>query len=250
MEPITSSLIVFAFVFGGALLGMFLHARLPPHHLSAESKSVVTLGVGLVGTMAALVLGLLISSAKGYYDTQNNELTQMSANAILLDRTLAHYGPETAEARAILRANVVRVLDQTWPKSAVYSPKAADPFEGERIYSAIQGLTPKDDAQRAIKSQAFSIAVGLGSARWLMFEQTVNSIPSTMLVILVFWLTIIFLSFGLFAPANATTVTSLFVSALTVSSAIFLILELFNPYQGLIRVPSAPLRVALERLGQ
>ena len=114
MSSTIISLIVFACVFGGALLGIFLHAVLPQNHLTNESKDIVKLGMGLVGTMAALVLGLLVASAKGSYDTQSAELTQMSANIALLDRVLAHYGPETKEARALLRGAVVVLLDQLW----------------------------------------------------------------------------------------------------------------------------------------
>ena len=122
MSSITISFIVFACVFGGALLVILLRAVLPQNHLSAESKDIVKLGMGLVGTMAALVLGLLVASAKGSYDAQIGELTQGSTNILLLDRLLAQYGPETKEARALLRAAVVRVLDQTWPKVALPLP--------------------------------------------------------------------------------------------------------------------------------
>lgn len=250
MEPFTSSLIVFVFVFGGALLGMVLHTRLREHHMIAESKNVVVAGIGLVGTMAAIVLGMLISSAKGYYDTQNAELTQLSANVVLLDRVLSHYGPEAADARAGLRESVSRALDQMSPGNGPPTQQLKDSSKVESLYETIQGLTPKDEAHTAMKSHALSILGALGSGRWLMYEQSVNSISTPMLVVLIFWLTIIFTSFGLFAPANAITVTSLCVSALSVSSAIFLMLELYSPYKGLIQVSSAPLRAALERLGQ
>ena len=249
MEPVTVSVIVFIFVFGGAVLGMFLRTRLPEHHLSAESKNVVTAGIGLVGTMAAMVLGLLISSAKGHYDMMNSELTQMSATVVLLDRVFAHYGPEATDARTSLRESVNQILNRTWPNSELQTSQS-NLSTAEILYDKIQGLVPKDDAQRASKAQALSIVIGLANARWLMFEQRVNSISAPMLVILIFWLTIIFISFGLFAPANALTVTSLCVSALSVSSAILLMLELYSPYRGLIQVPSASLRAAFERLGQ
>src|SRR5258706_2839022 len=107
MSSITASLIVFACVFGGALVGVFLRSALPQQHLSAESKDIVRLGMGLVGTMAALVLGLLVASAKGSYDAQSSELTQMSANIVLLDRILAHYGPEAKQTRDMLRHETV-----------------------------------------------------------------------------------------------------------------------------------------------
>src|SRR4029077_12004331 len=147
MNSTTISLIVFACVFGGALLGIFLHAVLPQHHLAPDSKDIVKLGVGLVGTMAALVLGLLVASAKGSYDNQNTELTQMSANIALLDRGLALYGPETKETRAVLRGAVVRILDQMWSKDGAGSSPMAAPSGGEILYEKIQGLSPKNDTQ-------------------------------------------------------------------------------------------------------
>jgi len=244
-------LIVFACVFGGALLGILLHAVLPEQHLSAESKDIVKLGMGLVGTMAALVLGLLVASAKGYYDAQSAELTQMSTNVVLLDRLLAQYGPETKEARTLLRGAVDRMLDQIWSKGGARASGLQPPFAAaEPVYAKIQGLSPKDDAQRSLQSQALSIAMDLRKTRWLMYEQETRSVSLPLLVILVLWLTIIFISFGLFAPFNATVVSSLFASALSVSGAIFLILEMYRPYSGLIQISGAPLHAALAHLGQ
>ena len=249
MSSVTISLIVFACVFGGALLGIFLQAVLPRHHLSADTKDVVKLGMGLVGTMAALVLGLLVASAKGSCDAQSAELTQMSANIALLDRIMAVYGPETKETRALLRGAIAGLLDQLWSKDDS-SPMATPPAGGEIVYGKIQGLSPKNDVQRSLQSQALSIAMDLGKMRWLRYEQAATSVSMPLLVVLVLWLTFIFISFGLFAPFNATVVSSLFVSALSVSGAIFLILEMYKPYAGLIQISSAPLRVALAHLGQ
>jgi hypothetical protein len=251
MNSTTVSLIVFACVFGGALLGILLHAVLPQHHLAADSKDIVKLGMGLVGTMAALVLGLLVASAKGSYDAQGAELTQMSANIGILDRALALYGPETKEIRAMLRGAVARILDQMWPKDGVSaSPVAPTAGGGEILFEKIQGLSPKNDTQRSLQGQALSIAVDIGKTRYLMYAQQATSISLPLLVVLVLWLTVIFISFGLFAPFNATVVSSLFVSALSVSGAIFLILEMYQPYAGLIQVSSAPLRATLAHLGQ
>jgi hypothetical protein len=250
MNSTTVSLIVFACIFGGALLGIWLHAVLPQHHLSAETKDIVKLGMGLVGTMAALVLGLLVASAKGSYDAQSAELTQMSANIALLDRGLALYGPETKEERAMLRGSVVRILDQMWSKDGASSSPMAAPSGGEILFEKIQGLSPKNDAQRLLQGQVLSIVVDLGKTRWLMYAQQATSVSMPLLVVLVLWLTVIFISFGLFAPFNATVVSSLFVSALSVSGAILLILEMYSPYSGLIQISSAPLRAALAHLGQ
>ena len=172
MSSTTISLIVLASVFGGALVGIFLHAVLPQHHLSNETKDIVKLGMGLVGTMAALVLGLLVASAKGSYDAQSAELTQMSANIDLLDRALALYGPETKEMRDLLRGVVARILDQMWSKDGTgASPVAPTAAGGEILYEKIQGLSPKNDTQRSLQGQALSIAVDIGKTRWLMYAQ-------------------------------------------------------------------------------
>ena len=251
MRPITISLIMFACVFGGALLGILLHASLPQHHLAADSKDIVKLGMGLVGTMSALVLGLLVASAKGSYDAQSAELTQMSANIALLDRVLALYGPETKETRDLLRGAVSRMLDQMWSKDGTSaSSQAPTSAGGEILYEKIQGLAPKNDSQRSLQGQALNIAMDIGKTRWLMYEQAITSVSMPLLIVLVLWLTVIFVSFGLFAPFNATVVSSLLVSALSVSGAIFLILEMYGPYSGLIQISSAPLRAAIAHLGQ
>ena len=243
--------IVFACVFGGALFGLLLRATLPQHHLTSESKDVVKLGMGLLATMAALVLSLLIASAKTSYDTHRTEVTQLAANVMLLDRIMAHYGAETKESRDLLRAAVARVVDEMWPQGASrradLNPRAA---RAEVLYDKILGLSPQSEAQRLLRAEALSIATDLSRTRWLIFEQGGTTIPLPFLVLLIFWVTVIFASFGLFAPANATVVGTLFVCALSVSGAIVLILELDQPLQGLVQLSSGPLRSALANLGQ
>ncbi len=250
MNPLATSIFVFACAFGGALLGMFIHRLLPDRHLSPESKDVVRLGMGLVATTLALVLGLLVASAKGFYDTQTNEVTQMAANVILLDRVLAHYGPETAEVRAALRNTLSGQIEFMWASAPNETPNRPGARAGEVVFDKLQELSPKDDRQRAMQSQALNLAVQLGQTRWLMFEQKSVPVPKLLLIMLVFWLMALFISFGLFAPPNFTVVAGLFVAAGAVCGAIFLILEMYFPYSGLIQVSSAPLRAALAQLGR
>jgi hypothetical protein len=254
VSSLTISLIVFACILGGTLLGMFLRAVLPERHLSAESKDLVKLGMGLVGTMTALVLGLLIASAKGSFDAQRNGLAQMSANIVLLDRVLAHYGPEAKEARELLRAMVVDMLDQTWPENGPRpgqaGPKAGTEGRYEGLYEKIQELTPKNEAQRALQAQALKIGIDIAQTRWLMFAQRGSSVPMPFLVVLVSWLTILLASFSLFAPPNPTVIAVLLVCTLAVSSAVFLILELDRPFEGALQISSAPLRNVLAQLGR
>jgi hypothetical protein len=250
MSSLEISLMTLAVVFGGALVGIGLRVVLPQHELSAETREVVKLGVGLIATMAALVLGLLIASAKSSYDTQNAELTEMSSKAVLLDRVLAHYGPEAKDTRDTLRRAVVGVLEMVSSKSVAGPFQVGASATGEVLYDEIQELSPKNDAQRSMQAQAVNIMMALGQSRWLLTAQKSNSVSLPMLVVLIAWLTIIFISFGLFAPRNVTAVVSLLVSALSVSGAIFLILEMYSPYGGLIHISSGPLRAALAHLSQ
>jgi hypothetical protein len=248
MRSGTIILIVFVVVFGGALLGIFLSTALPKGLLNDASKDVVRTGIGLVATIAGLVLGLLVASAKQSYDAQRDELIAMSAKIVLLDRVLAHYGPETEEARDLLRSDVVLLLNEMWSKKRT-SLHPSVPAE-KLFYDKIQGLSPRTDAQRTIQAQACGITAALAETRWLMYEQSVTAVSRPLLVVLVFWLTIIFISFGLFAPKNLTVVTTLLVSAMAVCGAVLLILEMYSPFAGLIHISSAPLRAALAQLGQ
>ncbi len=207
--------------------------------------------MGLVATLAALVLGLLIASAKGSYDSQNTEVTELSAKVVFLDRVLAHYGPDARGARELLRSSVERALEQMWSKDPSILFKATPGTAGaEMLADKIQELSPNNDAQRAMQSQAMNIVMALGQTRWLLYEQRLSSVSIPVLVVLTFWITALFVSFGLFAPFNTTTIASLCVSALSVSGAIFLILEMYTPYAGLIQISSAPLRAALLQLGK
>jgi hypothetical protein len=251
MNSLTIALVAFAFIFGGALAGMILRGSLPDHHFSAESKDVVKLGMGLVGTMAALILGLLVASAKSSFDAQSSELTQASANIVVLDRVLAQFGPETTEIRKILRGVVTRIIEDTWSHDRHASFQFGGASSGSGIFlEKIQALPAETEFQRAMKSHAWNMALNLLQTRWLLYEQGATSVSKPMVVIMVFWLTIVFVSWGLLAPRNATIVATLFTAALSVSGAIFLILEMYNPYRGVIQISRAPLQSALALLGQ
>ncbi len=251
MSSLAISGIVFACVFGGTLLGILLRRALPEHHLSADSKDTLKLGMGVIGTMGALVLGLTVGSAKSSYDTQKSEVTQMAAKIVLLDRTLAHYGPDTKGAREMLRGFVTRMIEQIWSdggsQQGQLDPLAAG---GEALFDAIHELTPTTDAQRSLKAQALTITVDIGNMRWLMFAQAGKLIFVPFLVMLVSWFTVTFLGFGLFAPRNLTVIAAFLLCALSVSGAIFLVLELDHPFHGLIQISSDPLRSSLAQLGR
>jgi hypothetical protein len=251
MSPLATSLIVFMFVFGGALVGLALQRRLPQHHLNAESRTVLTMAQGIVGTIVAIVLGLLIASAYASFDVQRKELTELSAKIVLLDRILAQYGPETKEARDLLRGTIVYALDRVWgEKVSTASESQLKTAGGQQLYEKILELSPNDDTRRTLKTQAVNIGLELARTRALMGAQESTSISPPLLIMVVFWLTIILTSFGLFAPNNATVVSALFFTALSVSGAVFLLLELYEPFQGVIHLSSTPLRNALANLGR
>ena len=251
---IATAWIIFVCVAGGALFGMLLRRILPENHLGAESKEVVRLGMGLLATMAALVLGLLIASAKRQYDAQRDGLDQIASKFILVDAALAQFGPDAASARDLLRHTMVSALDRIWPRDSSQTPSltASDTTAGGMaVYGLVQKLSPQNDTQRRLQSQSLQLLQDLGQTRWLLAaQQESRTVPLPFLVILVFWLAVLFASFGLFSPFNATVVGVLFVCALSVSGAVFLVLELGRPFEGTLQLSSDPMRHALARIGQ
>jgi hypothetical protein len=245
--------ILFVCVFGGGLLGLLLRSVLPEHHLDDRSKDVVRLGMGLLATIAALVLGLLVASAKSSYDEQKGELDQMSTNVILIDIALAKYGDGARETRKTLRDAVALAIARIWPEDTTQHARVNPETTADArfFYGKIQDLAPTNDRQRELRSLALQLAVDLGRARWLLVAQEESgAIPLPFLVVLIFWLAALFASFGLFAPPNATVITTLLLCAVSVSGAVFLILELAQPFAGLIKISNGPLRDALAHLGQ
>ncbi len=253
MNPMEIALIVFACVFGGAMLGFLIGNALPDHHLSQDSKEVVKLGTALLATMSALVLGLLTSSAKTAFDKMDGELVENAARVISLDRALADYGPETREIRDLLKRSYAAQIELLFPSDESRAGKEDTPeavVQAESILTKLWQLSPKSDAQREIRSHAVEITGEILSTRWLILLQNDESIPMVLLVVLTSWLSIIFTTFGLLAPRNATVVASLFVCAVSVSAAVLLIMEMSTPFVGVMKVSSAPLRDALANLGR
>ncbi len=250
MSPLLVSSIIFAIVMGGACLGAVLRNALPDHHLAHDAKEIIRLGAGLVGTIAALVLGLLIATAKGSFDTQSSQVQRMTADIVLVDRLMAQYGPEARPVREQLRHAIGPLIDRIWWENSSGAAKA--PFEasaaGEDLYTKILGLSPQNDIQRSLKERAVQTSTDLAQTRLLLFEQASNGVPLPFLAVLVFWLAIIFANFSLFSRLNLTLVIILGVFALSASAAIFLILEMSQPFTGLMQISSVPLRNALQPL--
>ncbi len=249
MSSIAVGVSAFVCLFGGALLGMRLRGVLPGHHLSDDSRHLIEVGLGIVGTMAGLVLGLLIGSATASYNGERNELLDAASKTVLLDRLLAHYGPKAQDARHTLRLAVVGTLNRMWPQEGRGPQIDPDVVRGEAVLDGIEDLSATTDTQRAIKQEALNQAIGIAQVRWLMFEQSGSGVSWPLLVLLIFWFTITFVGFGLFAPPNATASLALFLAALAVSGAIYVLLAMYSPFEGLVQLSSAPLREALTHLG-
>jgi hypothetical protein len=253
MNSLTIGFISAGCIFGGVLLGMLLQKVLPEHHLDTASKDTVKVGAGMLATLTALVLGLLVSSAKGSFDAANAGFVQTGAKIILLDHVLADYGPETKEVREQLRYTVASVIQRIWPaeKGGSGGLRAMETLDRPKSLQAkLRELTPKDDRQKSLLAQASQISSDVLQTRLLLVEQQQNELPLIFLVLLIFWLTGLFISFGLFAPRNGTVLAVLLICALSVSSAIFLVLEMNRPLDGFIKVSNAPLRKAVELIGK
>jgi hypothetical protein len=254
MSALAISAIVFACVFGGALFGMLLGRLLPEHHLSTDAQDVIKVAMAMVATLAALVLGLMIASAKSSLDDKEAELRSTAARVLLLDRTLAEYGPDTQEARNLLKKIVAARIREVWLEEHTGIADAKEAIESdvgvETIQAKLLKLSPQNDAQRWLQSTALQISSDIAAAHWSSLEQIESGVEWPFLIVVVFWLAAIFASFGLTAPNNSSVTMALFVAALSVAGSIYLMLEMDQPYSGPIKISSAPLRTALEQLGR
>ena len=246
MSALTISLIAFTLVLGGALLGMRVRNSLPEGHLGPDVKDVIRLSTGLIGTIAALVLGLLIASAKSSYDARDTQVKQITTNVIVLDTLLEQYGPDARNLRVILRGAVGPMVDRIWNEGGnVKSAPFVATAEALGFVKKVQELELNNEAKRALQPRVLNAIAELTQSRLALFAQAHDSIPAPFLAILIFWLAIIFVSFGLFVQVNPTLIVTFFVGALSVSGAIFLILEMDQPFAGLMQISSEPLRHAL-----
>lgn len=252
MTPLLMSFAAFACIFGGTFLGILVRRKLPDQHLTGDTKDIVRQGTGLIATLASLVLGLLIASANGRYEAESSHIKQLIAHVILLDNTLALFGPDAEAARALLRRDVGLAADRIWSEGRPELSAKQRQFHADAqalsIYDEVLKLAPKTDAQRFYQSRAMDALVDIGKTRLMLFTATTGSIPLPFLIVLIGWLTLIFASISLFAESNARTVTILCVFSFAASAAIFLILELSQPFAGLMRISDEPLRNSLAAL--
>ena len=253
MGPLADAVIVLTCVFASGLLGLSLRSVLPHQHLREESLSMVRLSSGVIATLAALVLGLLVASAKANYDRVNDEVTHVAVAIVLLDRTLAQYGTQTHEVRSLLRAAVASAVDKVFSE---HSHGVSDldtgqvPGPSERLQAELWKLTPENEEQRMLRARALEISNEVAQIRLLAINHAQGSIPAVFLVVLVLWLGIMFAGFGLVTTKNPTVIMTLFLCAVSVAGAVLMIEELNRPLEGLMRVSSAPMRYALAHLGK
>lgn len=251
LSPLALSLIIWAVLIVGAWAGAILRRWLPDHHLDTHAKDIVRLGCALVATIAGLVLGLLVNSANTSFNTQRDEVRQMAANLILIDLMLDQYGPEARPARAQLRTAIPAIVERLWTDGAASSPSAPLANRGptEVAYRAVRALKPADEEQRYFQAQALSAFTSAAHTRFILFEQSGSNLLTPFLIVLVFWLVLLFASFSLFSPVSPVAVGALVLIALSVSGAIFLVLEMYSPFGGIMQIDAAPLRNALVPLG-
>jgi hypothetical protein len=253
VTPILLTLLVAVSTFGGALLGMWLRPKLPEQHVDDTSRDVVRVAIGLVVTMTALILGLVVSSAKTEFDAEDSAVKQSAADVLALDQALELYGSETVDLRRSVRDALAARITQAWPESGTATPFADNQGTNPMTHglmARILALTPTTDAQRWLQSRALQLSSDLEQSRWLVIERQGSAAGQPFVIVLTCWLALIFISFGLFAPRHATGIGTLIACSLSVAAAIFLILEMEQPYQGFIKVSPGPLQFALAQLNK
>lgn len=249
MSPFLFGAIAFGFVFGAAMIGVSARARLPGDHLAPDSKDAIKLATAVIGTLSALALGLLIASAKRSFDEANVEIRSWAGHVVLLDRVLVHYGPEVSDLRkALPRLIDVRLKELATGKEHQTPDTIEQDFEP--LQDVLRDLRPENDGKRWLQQRALNLTAKIAEARWLRVDSEIGGFPMLLLFMLVFWLSLLFASFGLLAPRNGTVVATLFVCALAVSGAMVLVIDMDHPYQGLVRASTSPLDMALTRLGR
>jgi hypothetical protein len=253
MNALMIALFILSCMFGGALLGLKLRTRLPDSQMNIDTRHAIELALGLIITMTALILGLVVTSAKNNFDMQDAAIKESAASILTLDRMLAGYGPETANIRTSIYQAVAVLYETAWPEENARSGKPdmlKTPSLHENILAQIQALMPKTEAQQWLQVQALQLVSDLLKIRSLVLERFGSSVPGMFLVILFFWLTQIFLCFGLLAPRKGIVVGVFFLCALAVAAAVFLILEMDGSFNGFIKVSGEPFRYALTYIGQ
>jgi Protein of unknown function (DUF4239) len=251
MSSTIAFLASFASILVGTAVGMMLKRSLPADMLEGGSKEFIRLGAGFLATLAALVIGLMIASAKNTYDAQDTNIRQLGTNVVLVDQLLIQYGPEARAARTALRETIPSTTARIWRENTGVNGDGSTfvvSDTAERFYKAVEGLKPANAEQTSLKSRITAITTELGRTRLLVFTQSENAIPVPFFIVLLFWLVAIFASFSLFAEPRPVVIASILVFAISVSSALFLIVDLSHPFDGLMQISNHHLRAVLPKL--
>jgi hypothetical protein len=250
MSSTAAFLASFASILIGAAIGMVLRRALPADLLEGGSKEAIRLGAGFLSTLAALVIGLMIASAKNTYDTQNTNIRQLGTNAVLVDQMLIKYGAEAKAARTLLRETIPSATARIWRESIAGNGGGSFVVSstGERFYNAIENLKPANAEQTSLKARIIQLTTEMGRTRLLVFTQGEDAIPIPFFIVLVFWLVVIFASFSLFAEPGPIVVASTLLFAISVSSALFLIVDLSHPFDGLMQISNHHLQMVLPKI--
>lgn len=249
---LTICVIAFFAMFGGGLIGLYIARALPSHHLTKESGAVVKLAAAIVASLTSLVLALMLSAANSAYSVNAGIVIKLGSDIIQLDHMLRAYGPEADQARANLLAYAGHKSEELFP--AVPPPRvdargSADLLD--KLLDSILSLSLPDRRHTALAAQALGITNQIYAERWLLWENPGTTVPTPFLFVLIFWLFLVFLSFGVFAPPNLTVVASLFLSSLAVTGAIFLILQLGDPmHHSWLQISGEPLQRALSEISR
>jgi hypothetical protein len=249
-NPLIIGLIVFTLILTGALVGYALRQRLPKHQLCEETKSTVSVSMAVVATFSALVLGLLISNANSSFSALGGEVTTLSAQILRLDGLLRRYGPETGLARETLRNYAELKTADLFPDNHA-DVRLSDPETYgllQQLEDSILELKAASARDKWWLDQAMTLAGKIGDTTWLLTQQVKQGTPKAFLALLVFWLTLLFASFGLFAPRNLTSAVTLTLCALAVAGAMGMILELERGFGGLAHISPQPMHQAVQTL--
>ena len=250
MSHLVIGLISFGAIFGGALLGLFAARFLPGHHLSKETQSAITVSVAVLGTLAALVLGLMITAANSSFSARSDEVRELSLQLIRMDRNLHRYGPEADTARTKLHDWATAKTHQLFPVKGEVNPTSDQTIVMlEAVQDALLDLKPENEHQTYLRTLCLRLSSTMIEARWALETRAAHSIPVPFLVLLIFWLSIVFASFGLFAPTNAVTIAALLLCSLAVAGGIYMIEELDKPLSGFVHLPSDSMERALLEIG-
>jgi Protein of unknown function (DUF4239) len=243
LSAVDVALIAFASILASTAIGLMMRYWLPEEHLTGDSKEVIRLATALIGTMAAVVLALLFASTRNSFQDTDNNVGRMTTSVIQLDHVLQEYGPEGRPLREALRRDIVSIVASIWQDAAAVQPDAR---AGQvTVLTMLRQMTPANPLQGALQARALSVSGDLEQMRLTLIAQPTDSLSKPFVTVLVLWLCFIFLSFSMSAKANTTLVVVLVVCAFAASSAIYLILELQQPFDGLLQIPNAALRNAL-----